>query len=159
MKKLTDGQYRFVCELISGKTREAAYATAYPKSRKWTRAVRDTTACRLLRMPHVQEFYSSEKSKQEESLRTNAQSKGIWDKQKSIEALTFVVGLAIQDAKDANKRRGEGDEGRVMTSTTANAIIKGVAELNRLLGIEADTKNDAQTFEPVRIIDDYRDGE
>lgn len=157
-KALTDAQYKFVMEVLAGKTREAAYATAYPKSRKWSRSVRDSTASKLIRSEAVWAFYDSERQKMADALAEETRIKGVWNRQKSIEALALVVGLAVQDAKDGKRKRDSNpDNARpIMTSTIASAIIKGVCELNRMLDCETATMAQG---EPVRIIDDYQEGE
>lgn len=159
-KTLTDAQYNFVRELLAGKTREAAYATAYPKSRKWSRKVRDSTASKLLKSEAVWAFYDGERQKMADALNEDARNKGIWTRQKSIEALALVVGLAVQDAKDGKRKRDANPDNAdpVMTSVIANSIIKGVCELNRMLDCDAAVR-EQQAVEPVRIIDDYQDGE
>lgn len=156
-RALTNAQYNFVREVIAGKTLEAAYASAYPKSRKWSRSVRDSTASKLLKTPSVWEFYSAERQKVADTLNEEARSKAIWSRQKSIEALAFVVGVAVQDAKE-NKRRKDADPDNaepVMTATIANSIIKGVCELNKML--DFDFSASQSQVEPIKIIDDYRE--
>lgn len=131
---------------------------AYPKSKKWTRAVRDSTASKLLRTENVWEYYTSERQKLEASLTEDARSEGIWTSKRSMEAVAFVVGMAIQDAK-ANKRKRDIDPDApdpIITSSIANAVIKGVCELNRMLECDA-AASTIPNIEPIRIIDDYRE--
>lgn len=157
-RALTNAQYNFVRELLAGKTREAAYASAYPKSTKWTRAVRDSTASKLLRTENVWEYYTSERQKLEANLTDEARLEGIWTRKRSMEAVAFVVGMAIQDAK-ANKRKRDMDPDAsdpIITASIANAVIKGVCELNRMLECDASTTT-MPNIEPIRIIDDYRE--
>lgn len=154
MKTLTANQHRFICELLSGKTQEAAYAEAYPKSRKWAKTVREKTAYKTLHLPHVFEMYVSERERIEFSAREEAKQKTLWDKQKSIEALAFVISAAVDDVKSAKKRQKEQESDEpVITSASSNAIIKAVAALNKILGIDNSTQSDVK---PVCIIDDYR---
>lgn len=53
MAKLTDGQERFVQELLKGKTQREAYRAAFPKSVKWTDNAVDVNACKLFKLPNV----------------------------------------------------------------------------------------------------------
>jgi hypothetical protein len=154
MKSLTRNQHKFVCALLSGKTQEAAYAEAYPNSRKWTRVVRENTANRTLRLPHVLELYEAERERLDLEAREEAKRKNIWDKQRSVEALTFVIGAAVEDVKNAKKRQKEDNSDEpLVTSADSNAIIRAVSVLNKLLGFDKDTSKEIQ---PVSIIDDYK---
>lgn len=159
-KSLTNAQYNFVCGLLAGKTREAAYAAAYPKSQKWARSVRETTACRLLKTESVWEYYTAERDRLRAELAESARRKGVWSREKSMEVLAFVVGLAVQDAKDGKRRRDENpdDASPVITPAIANSIIKGVCELNRMLDGESVSAPQVSS-EPLQIIDDYREGD
>lgn len=155
MKTLTKAQHKFVCELLSGKTQEAAYAEAYPASRGWSRMVRENTASRTLHLPHVFALYTSERERLESLSREEAKQKNVWDRQKSIEALTFVIGAAVDDVKSAKKRQKENDSDEpVITSASSNAIIRAVSELNKLLGIDGNSQQ--KEVSTVCIVDDYK---
>lgn len=90
----------------------------------------------------------------ESALREEAAQKGTWDKQKSIDILTFVINAAVDDVRSAKRRQKDKQSDEpLITSASSNALIKAVSELNRILGIDADTQKDT---EPVCIVDDYK---
>lgn len=150
MRKLTTQQNLFICELLSGKTQEEAYASAYPKSVKWDRGARDVEACKLLKLPHVSYVYSQEKEKRDKEQRDLAKKKNLWSKQKSIEALVGLINLAFEDVKAAKKRqKEEGSEEPALTMTTANTVIKSVVELNKITG--ETPEDDVKTIAEVML--------
>lgn len=159
-KKLNAAQYQFVCELLSGKTQESAYAAAYPKSRKWERNIRDINACKLLHTEHVWEYYQNRKKEIEDQAIEEAKKKGLWSRQKSLETLIFVVGLAVQDAKESKQRHDEDRTGKTrrIHPETAGIIMKGVQELNKMLDQE-DAERSVGMSEPIVFVDDYHSGE
>lgn len=57
MAKLTDGQEKFVQELIKGKSQREAYRTAYPNSRKWKDNAEDVNASMMFNSVKVKLRY------------------------------------------------------------------------------------------------------
>lgn len=173
MRKLTASQHKFVCEIISGKTYEAAYASAFPRSRKWTRAVRDTTASKTLKKPHVQAFFLEEKRKAEEALREEVRKKNLWNKKKSIEVLVSLIKVAYEDLKVSQENQKKALElaqngdlsvqvPPALSSVCSNTITRAVTILNDLTGNEPtdDEKSLARRLidlDPDMILDDPND--
>lgn len=141
MKKLTQKQHRFVCELLSGQTIESAYGEAYPTSKKWARRDRDSAGGALLRQEHIKEFYASEKKKADDAAREEARRKAIWTREQSLKTLALIVKTGLEDLNDNKQRRAAGDsEKPVLTSTIASSIIKAVEALNNMIDVEHDSE-------------------
>jgi hypothetical protein len=133
MKKLNKKQHAFVMARLAGNTLEASYAEAYPMSRKWSRADRDTRACDLIKQPHIKEFYETELAKIEAEALEEARKKAIWNREKSLKVLSFIVQTGLEDLNDAKALKKLNPDAPPATNPAiANSIIKAVSELNKM---------------------------
>jgi hypothetical protein len=133
MKKLNKKQHAFVMARLAGNTLEASYAEAYPMSRKWSRADRDTRACDLMKQPHIKEFYETELAKIEAEALEEARKKAIWSREKSIKVLAFLVQTGLEDINENKAMKKVDAKGLpALNPAIANSMIKAMVELDRL---------------------------
>lgn len=91
--KLTSKQEMFVRELVKGKSQYAAYLIAYPKSTGWLRNTVDCEASLLRKHPKVSKRYNE----LIKDVRKKEAKKMLWTREKSINALSYIVEVNTQD--------------------------------------------------------------
>lgn len=139
MKKLNKKQYSFVMARLAGNTLEASYAEAYPMSRKWSRADRDTRACDLMKEPHIKAFYEQEKAKIEAEALEEAKKKAIWSREKSMRVLAFIIQTGVEDINEAKAlKKLDPKASQALNSSVANSVIRALAEIDRLIEGDVD---------------------
>lgn len=152
MKKLNKKQYSFVMARLAGNTLEASYAEAYPMSRKWSRADRDTRACDLMKEPHVKAFYEQEKAKIEAEALEEAKKKAIWSREKSMRVLAFIIQTGVEDINEAKAlKKLDPKASQALNSSVANSVIRALAEIDRLIEGDVDPEQKSMARQLVDL--------
>lgn len=125
MKNLSKKEMKFVLSRLEGNTMEAAYAEGYPGAKRWTRASREKEANEVMRRPHVKVFYDREYERIKKEAAENARKKAIWNREKSLKALSFIVETGLEELKDCDSKQP-------LNPAIANSVIRAIAELNRM---------------------------
>jgi hypothetical protein len=139
MKKLSKKEITFVLSRLSGNTMEAAFAEGYPSSRKWELASREREANEVMKRPHVKAFYETEREKIDKEAAEEARKKAIWNREKSLKVLSFIVQTGLDDISEARANKKIDPNAPPATNPAiANSIIKAIAELNKMTDGEYD---------------------
>ena len=151
MKNLSKKEMTFVLSRLEGNTMEAAFAEGYPSSRNWTRASREKQANEVMKRPHVNAFYEVERERIEREAAEEARKKAIWNREKSLKVLSFIVQTGLEDLSDAKAlKKLNPDAPPATIPAIANSIIKAVSELNKMT--EGDFNEDEKSL--ARILTD-----
>ena len=103
---LTSKQYKFIDELIKGKSQREAYITAYPKSAKWKENAIDSSASKLMKIPKVFQRYNEILEANKSSAIMTSEERKIWLTELiANEKETSLVKLKALDI--LNKMNGE----------------------------------------------------
>lgn len=166
-RSITPEERRFVENIVLyGMTKDKAVSDAFPSTVHQSRKNRDVKASMLMRKNCILEYKTQltlERDAKLEEGRVKAlrelQDKDLWKLQDSINALRFVIETAQKDALRAWERLQEDPncKDRAMTRDTANAIIAGVQELNKILGL-CDIHTNTTESSLVIIDNDYKEG-
>ena len=135
MKNLSKKEMKFVLSRLEGNTMEAAYAEGYPGSKKWTRASREKEANEVMRRPHVKAFYDKEYERLKKEAAETARKKAIWNREKSLKALSFIVETGLEELKvrkNIDRKNIDCDSQQSLNPAIANSVIRAIAELNRM---------------------------
>lgn len=155
MKKLNKKQYSFVMARLAGNTLEASYAEAYPMSRKWSRADRDTRACDLMKEPHIKAFYEQEKAKIEAEALEEAKKKAIWSREKSMRVLAFIIQTGVEDINEAKAlKKLDPKASQALNSSVANSVIRALAEIDRLIDGDVDPEQKSMARQLIDLSPD-----
>ena len=114
--KLTNKQELFVQGLVSGLSQRKAYINAGYSTKNKSNEYIDTEASKLFKNPKVFQRYND--------LMEDHRNKALWTREDAINTLKWLVDQSVLSIEGV-------DEGYVRKST-ADAIIGGIQELNKL---------------------------
>lgn len=159
MRKLTPKQQAFINALAEGKTQEQAYAIAYPRSAKWKRASRETSATKLLAKDKVKQAYDA----LIEQIREEELKQIIWtrrehywtlieninairsERERRLAAIEEEARLLVEfpplglDRNEARIEAARVLQKPVLSSALTNALNASADSLSKIFGVTADS--------------------
>lgn len=141
---LTPKQETFVQRLFAGDSQREAYKAAYGNINMKDEVI-DVRACELAKNSKVKVRL--------EELQKEAANAVIWDKARSLRELAEIVSIAKGNAVK------ETDEGKIdyVDNGLLNAATKAIAELNKVLGLNAPEKSEVDSTVTVIMEGDIGD--
>jgi hypothetical protein len=143
-KELTVKQKKFVEEILAGKTAVDAYRAAYSTENMSQKVIYNKAAI-VKNHPAV----AAEIARREKEIQAECREKVVWDRQKSIDTLNYIISVSA----GAIKQKGK------YNAAAANAATKALEQINKMLGYNEPDKAEISAKISVELADydDYAD--